>query len=99
MDALEIIMALMLTLSEHCTLLPDQQTRLGGENYRIEIYRCGETTIRRWSRHCAAGNYWSRPFLLENARTGEGVYLNRFGALEAGWHVSLDDVYVPACGA
>lgn len=99
MDAITVLMLLMLTVSEPCTALPDQQTRLGGETYRIEAYRCGEMTTRVWSRWCPEGQgFWSRPFLLEDQASGRGVYLNRFAELQAGWHVRLDEVYVPRCG-
>jgi hypothetical protein len=100
MDAITMMMALMLTLSEPCTPLPDDVTRLQGETYRVERYRCGETVIKVWARWCAEGRgFWSRPFLLEDDRTGHGVYLDRFAGLNASWHVQLDEVYIPRCGS
>lgn len=103
MDAIALVMALFLTASEPCTELPARETVVGGETYRIQALRCGEATVKVWSYQCQArpGStpYWSRPFLLEEERTGEGLYLNRFAELQAGWHVALDDVYRPACGA
>ncbi len=99
MDAIAMLMTLMLTLSEPCTALPDEQTVLSGETYRIETYRCGETRVKVWSRYCPDGRgYWSRPFLLEDDHSGRGVYLGRFAELHTGWHVLINDVYIPRCG-
>jgi len=101
MDALTLLMSLMLTLSEPCIALPDTVTQLGSETYRVERYRCGETSLVLWTRRCNEASpveYWTRPFLMENERTGEGIYLNRFAELQAGWHVKLDEIYQPACG-
>jgi len=100
MDAIQIIMLLLLTLNEPCTALPDQQTDLQGQTYKIEPYRCGDAQVRVWSVWCAeARGYWSRPFLMEDEHSGKGVYLNRFAELQTGWHVALDEVYRPHCGA
>ncbi len=100
MDALTLLMSLMLTLSEPCTALPDQMTKIGGRDYRVESYRCGETKILVWSSWCPDGKgFWSRPFLMEDDRSGKGIYLNRFAELQTGWHVLLNDIYIPACGA
>lgn len=110
MDALQVLMALMLTFNEPCTALPDARTTRGGRDYKIETYRCGDAMVRLWSSWCrlpaVAGEpraargegYWSRPFLLEDERSGKGVYLNRFAELQVGWHVMIDEVYLPRCG-
>ena len=99
MDAIQIMMALMLTLSEPCFALPDEQTTLSGTTYRIERYHCGDALVKVWSRYCPDGHgHWSRPFLMEDERTGNGVYLDRFAGLNAGWHVLINDVYIPRCG-
>lgn len=113
MDALQVLMALLLTVNEPCTALPDQQTALGGQTFKVAPYRCGDATIRLWSGWCprpaVSGvpdhgsrgtdhGYWSRPFLMEDEQSGQGVYLNRFAELQTGWHVLFDEVYVPRCG-
>jgi hypothetical protein len=102
MDAITIMLALVLQVNEPCTEMPPRVTDVGGETYRIQPLRCGDTTIRVWSYRChvamSGETYWSRPFLMEDDRTGEGIYLNRFAELQAGWHVGLNELYRPACG-
>lgn len=99
MDALVILMSLMLHYTEPCITMPDKFMRLSGREYRIETYRCGDAVLKVWSRQCVVGaaTYWSRPFLMEDEQSGKGVYMNQFAELQAGWHVSLDSVYYPAC--
>ena len=99
MDAISLIMALFLNLNEPCTALPASIIALEGQDYQVLHYWCGDKTFRIWQRHCTIGSYWGRPFLLEESTTGHGVYVNRFGEVQSGWHVSMNDTYFPLCGS
>jgi len=100
MDALSLMMALFLNLSEACTALPAEEQQVGREAFQILNYRCGDKSFRIWSRRCTDGRpYWSRPFLLEETGTRQGFYLNQFAELQSGYRVELHDTYIPKCGA
>ncbi|MCS6290368.1 MAG: hypothetical protein H8K10_15540 [Nitrospira sp.] len=100
MDALSLMMALFLNLSEACTALPADEQRVGLERFQILNYACGDKRFRIWSRRCLDGRpYWSRPFLLEETGSGQGFYMNQFAEVQSGYHVELRETYVPKCGA
>lgn len=99
MDAIQLLMVLFLNLNEPCSAMPADDTRLSQQEYRQLRFDCGAKQFRIWSRRCRDGQgYWGRPFFLEEVNSQHGIYLNRFGELHTGWHVSLDDTYVPSCG-
>jgi hypothetical protein len=100
MDAISLVMALFLNLNEPCTALPAEESMIGGQDYRILRYDCGAKRFRIAQRLCREGRgFWGRPFLLQEEASQQGLYVNRFGEVMAGWHVAFDDVYFPACGS
>ena len=99
MDAIQLLMALFLNLNEPCTAKPVELQRLSGQDYQILRYDCGAKRFKIWQRFCAEGQgYWGRPFFLEEENGQQGVYVNRFGEVQTGWHVSVVEIYVPRCG-
>lgn len=99
MDALSLMMLLFLTLSEPCNAMPAEETRLQGEDFQVLRFECGAKSFKVWSRRCVEGGYWSRPFLLEETNSGQGFYFDRFADVHSGWHVRLEETYVPRCGS
>ena len=98
MNAIELMMALFLNASIMCHALPADVQQIGGRDYQILSFACGEYLFQIWQRRCEPGNYWTRPFLLKELSTDRGFYLNQFAELYSGEHVSLDEVYVQPCG-
>lgn len=98
-------MVLFLNLNEPCTAMPVEEQRIGRQEFQQLRFDCGAKQFRIWSRFCRFANgathdgYWGRPFFLEEVNSQQGLYLNRFGELHTGWHVHLDETYVPHCGA
>lgn len=100
MDAITLLMVLFLNLNEPCTAKPVEEQRIGRQDFQLMRWDCGAKQFRIWSRKCREGQgYWGRPFFLEEVNSQQGLYMNRFGELHTGWHVSMDDVYFPACGS
>lgn len=98
MDAISAMVGLFLNLSVACNALPAMVTRLQGEDFQVLQFECGAKSFRVWSRRCVEGGYWTRPFLLEETTSGQGFYFDRFAEVHSGWHVRLEDTYVPRCG-
>ena len=99
MDAISLIMILFLNLNEPCTALPADETRISGEDYQILRYACGSKNFRIWQRKCQEGQgYWGRPFFLVEENSQMGLYINRFGEIHTGFHVMLEETYLPHCG-
>ena len=97
MTATELIVALFLSMS--CTMGAIDQTILSHETYQVTTYRCVSHTFKVWQRFCNEGRgYYSRPFLIEETKTGQGFYLNRFGEIMAGQRVDMNQLYIPSCG-
>jgi len=100
MDAIQLLMMLFLNLSEPCTALPAQLQSIGRQNFQVMNYHCGGKDFKVWQRWCREGQgFWSRPFMLTEENTQEGIYMNQFGELVTGYHVTLDKIYIPRCGA
>jgi hypothetical protein len=104
MDALQIIMMMfLLGPGSSCSALPAEATQLEGQNYQKMRWLCGDHQVEAWQRQCFGTDrkdeYWTRPFMLVDSTTGNRVYLNRFAEMQAGWHVPLDETYIPKCGS
>lgn len=99
MDAIALLMTLFLNLNEPCTALPADLQRLNGQDYQVLHYDCGAKRFKIWSQKCQPGDYWGRPFFLEEENSQTGLYMNRFAEIHAGFHVSLAETYVPRCGS
>lgn len=98
MNALELLMVVFLTHS--CYLADISYTKIGGNNFKVSDYRCTPDVIQVWQRYCDQGaGYWGRPFVVKDATTGSGFYLDKFGGVNASQQVDLEDVRFPACGA
>lgn len=112
MDALQLVLALLIGVSEPCTPMPARDVANEAGQFRVERLVCGQTTLELWSRGCilsapersvrkattkASPAYYSRPFLLVEVNTGKGIYMNEFGEMVVGWHVDFDTVYFPSC--
>lgn len=98
MTATELVIALFLSAS--CSMADITETKLGRDLYQITTYHCLTHEFKVWQRFCREGRgFYSRPFLIQEARTGESFYLNRFGEVMAGRYVEVGEVYMPACGA
>lgn len=105
------MIALLINGNGLCTAAREELRDLGGQTYRLQIWRCDGridermSEWRAWARQCpphakpGEATWWSRPFLLEEARTGAGFYMNRFAEIHAGHQVALDDTYYPDCGS
>ena len=99
MDAIQLLMMLFLNLNEPCTALPVEEQRTSGQEYQQLRFDCGAKQFRIWSKKCRDGTgYYGRPFFLEELNSQQGLYMNRFGELHTGWHVSLEETYAPLCG-
>ena len=99
MDAIQLLMVLFLNLNEPCTAKPAELQRFSGQEYQILRYDCGAKQFKIWQRFCPEGRgYWGRPFFLEEENEQQGVYVNRFGEVQTGWHVSVIETFVPRCG-
>lgn len=99
MDAIQLLMVLFLNLNEPCSAMPTSVERLGGEDYQTLRYDCGAKAFKIWSRRCPEGEgFWGRPFFLEEVNSQSGIYVNRFGEVQTGWHVTFDEAYTPRCG-
>lgn len=100
MDAISLLMGVMLMVSEPCSWLPDEHMQISGMDVKVTRLWCGDAHIRAWQRWCPDGRgFWTWPFLMEEETSGKGVYLNEFAGLQTGWHVTMNEVYFPACGA
>jgi len=97
-NATELIIAIFFTAG--CYVTDIQETRLSGQPFKVTSYRCAPHDFRTWQRWCAVGQgFWGRVFLIQESHTAEAFYLNRFGEVMAGSNVTIQDVYLPACGA
>lgn len=99
MDAIQLLMGLFLNLSEPCTAMPATEERLGREDYQTLRFDCGVKQFKIWSRRCPEGGFWGRPFFLEEVNSQQGLYVNRFGEVQTGWHVTMTEAYSPRCGS
>ena len=99
MDAIQLLMVLFLNLNEPCTAMPATEARLGSERYQTLHYDCGAKQFKIWARRCPEGGFWGRPFFLEEVNSQQGLYVNRFGKVQTGWHVTLAETYTPRCGS
>lgn len=106
MDLIGIILASFLNLSVNCSALPAELYTIGGDNYLVLSWRCQQANDqlvvwRSWQRECTApgGNFWNRPYFLQNQTTRFAFYVNRFGELQGGLGAAITDAYVPLCGS
>lgn len=100
MDAISLLMVLFLNLNEPCTAMPAELQHFSGQDYQILRYTCGAKAYKIWQRKCNDGHgYWGRPFFLEEENSQQGLYVNRFGEVVTGYHVSITETYVPLCGS
>ena len=100
MDAISLLMVLFLNLNEPCTAMPAELQHVSGQDYQILRYACGAKAYKIWQRKCNDGQgYWGRPFFLEEENSQQGLYVNRFGEVVTGYHVSITETYVPLCGS
>jgi hypothetical protein len=100
MDAIVVMMSVFLHLSEPCTALPAVETMIAQQTYQVAPFDCGSKRLEIWQRRCEDGQgYWSRPFLLVDVASQQGFYLDRFGEVHSGWHVLMNDCYIPRCGS
>jgi hypothetical protein len=98
MSPIELLMMLFLNMSEPCNALPAEVQSLGRQDYQILAWQCGDKKFKIWQKACE-GKYWSRPFFLEEENSQSGIYQNQFAELQTGYHVNINETYVPRCGA
>lgn len=99
--------ALFLNLSTGCDALKAEVMRVGGQDYLVQAWTCGDKSgnshlWRTWQRECVANNgtrYFGRPYFLEDTTSHLGIYVNRFSEIQGGYGADLSEAYVPSCGA
>lgn len=109
MDAIWLMVLLFLNGNALCEADPATLTKLGGQTYQVLQWTCGDKQFQVWQRWCPMNDppgvepspprgYWSRPYYLEETRSGHGFYLNRFAEIHAGIHIDVEEIYRPPCG-
>ena len=107
MDAIQLMLSLFLNAMLMCSAGPATDRQLNGILYQVIAYDCAQPEVKHfevWSRRClnedTQATYQARPFLLEEAVSHVGFYLNEFGEVHASTTGGLhaNDLYVPRCG-
>ncbi len=86
MDAIQLLMAMFLNLSEPCNALPTLTEAIGGHDFQVLRYTCGGKEFKIWSAWCPDGRgFWSRPFMLTEENSQHEASYCRW-RLPASWH-------------
>ena len=97
MDAISLVIALFLNLSQVCDAMPAAETRLNEHTYRVLIWNCDHGKVfHAWEQRCPDGSY-SLPFYLEETTSSRGLYVNRFGEVMAAG-INIEQVEAHAWG-
>lgn len=99
MSPIELLITFFIATNPACYAHPATTTRIGRQEYQILHWSCHEHSWDAWQRKCPDGDYYGRIFYLQETRSQQAIYLDRFGSVQVAIGAQLEDMWVPACGA
>lgn len=95
------MIALFLNQAGGCDAQPATVQRIGNQDFQVLQWVCGAQSWKAYQRHCQSGSgeWWGRPFFLEETNGHTALYLNRFAELQVGRGAQMFDAYLPGCGS
>jgi hypothetical protein len=99
MSPIELLIAFFITANPACYAHKAEAQRIGRQEYQVLNWSCNEHSWQAWQRKCPDGNYYSHVFYLQETRTQQSIYLDRFGGVVVAVVAQLEDMWIPACGA
>lgn len=99
MTPIELLIAMFITANPVCYAHQATYTQLGRIEYRQLNWSCNEQDWQAWARKCPDGDYFGHIFYVQEKRTQQAIYMDRFGGVLISVGAQLEDMWVPGCGS